>query len=132
MKTLILKFIILGFVLFVSCAKEDIMDNNFYASLGDDQKLSLLAKNIEEFAKNKACTGGDNCRTMAMGAKACGGPTNYIIYSLTKTDEKLLSEKVKQYTDFQKELNIKYNRVSDCLFLSPPTVDCLNGVCASK
>jgi hypothetical protein len=132
MKTLILKFIILGFVLFISCAKEDIADKDFYAYLGDDQKLQILGDEIQEFAKNKACTGGDNCRSMAMGSKACGGPTNYIIYSLSETDEKVLSEKIKQYTDFQKELNIKYNRTSDCLFLSPPTVDCLNGVCASK
>jgi hypothetical protein len=127
MKTLILKFIILGFVLFISCAKETTL-----TPADEDQQLVQLAKDIEEFAKNKACTGGDNCRTMAMGSKACGGPTSYIIYSLSKTDEKLLSEKIKQYTDFQKELNITYNRTSDCLFLSPPTVDCLNGVCASK
>jgi hypothetical protein len=127
MKTLILKFIILGFVLFISCTKETTL-----TPADEDQQLAQLAKDIEEFAKNKACTGGDNCRSMAMGSKACGGPTSYLIYSLTKTDEKLLSEKVKQYTDFQKELNIKYNRSSDCLFLSPPTVDCLNGVCSSK
>jgi hypothetical protein len=127
MKTLILKFIILGFVLFISCAKEVTL-----TPTDEDQQLVQLAKNIEEFAKNKACTGGDNCRSMAMGSKACGGPTSYIIYSLSKTDEKLLAEKVKQYTDLEKEINIKYNRISDCSFLIPPTVDCLNGVCASK
>lgn len=131
MKTLISKFIILGFVLFISCSKEDVADNSSFA-IADDNKLVQLGKEIEEFAKNKACTNGDGCRTMPMGAKACGGPTSYVIYSLSKTDEKQLAEKVKQYTDFQKELNIKYNRTSDCLFLSPPTVDCLNGVCTSK
>ena len=130
MKTHILKFLILGFVLFISCSKDDIFDNTL--TIADDQKLEQMGKQIQEFAKNKACSNGDGCRTMPMGAKACGGPTNYIIYSLSKTDEKQLTEKVKQYTDFQKELNVKYNRTSDCLFLSPPTVDCLNGVCASK
>ncbi len=130
MKTHILKFIILGFVLFVSCSKDDISDDTL--AIADDQKLAQMGKEIQEFAKNKACAGSDDCRTMAMGAKACGGPTSYIIYALSKTDEKVLSEKVKQYNDFQKELNIKYNRSSDCLFLSPPTVDCLNGVCTSK
>ena len=98
----------------------------------DDQKLTQLSKEIEEYAKNKACSGGDNCRTMAMGSKPCGGPTSYIIYSLSKTDEKQLSDKVKQYTDLEKELNIKYNRMSDCSLLMPPTVECLNGVCTSK
>lgn len=129
MKTHILKLTLLGFILFVACSKEETLSPS---SAVDDQKLEQLGKEIEEFAKNKTCSNGDGCRTMPMGAKACGGPTNYIIYALSKTDEKQLAEKIKQYTDFQKELNVKYNRTSDCLFLSPPRVDCLNGVCASK
>ena len=127
MKTSILKIAPLGFTLFMACSKQATL-----TPADDDQKLTQLGKEIGEFAKNKACSGGDDCRTMAMGSKPCGGPTNYIIYSLSKTDEKQLSDKVKQYTDFEKELNIKYNRASDCMFLMPPTVNCLNGVCASK
>lgn len=127
MKTHILKLTILGFLLFMACSKETTL-----MPTDDDQKLEQLSKEIQEFAKNKTCAGGDDCKTMAMGSKACGGPRSYIIYALSKTDEKQLSEKVKQYTDLEKELNIKYNRVSDCSLLIPPTVDCLNGVCASK
>ena len=127
MKTHIFKIALLGFVLFMGCSKEATL-----TPADDDQKLAQLGKEIGEFAKNKACSGGDDCKTMAMGSKPCGGPTSYIIYSLSKTDEKQLSDKVKQYTDFEKELNIKYNRASDCMFLMPPTVNCLNGVCASK
>ena len=127
MKAHILKIAILGFILFSACSKEATLTPN-----ADDQKLEQLGKEIEAFAKNKACSGGDNCRSMPMGSRACGGPSSYIIYSLSKTDEKQLSDKVKQYTDLQKELNIKYNRTSDCSLLMPPTVDCLNGVCASK
>ena len=127
MKTPILKIVFLGFTLFMACSQEVSL-----TPVDDDQKLVQLSEEIEEFAKNKACSGGDNCKTMAMGSKPCGGPTSYIIYSLSKTDEKQLSDKVKQYTDLQKELNIKYNRISDCSLLIPPTVDCLNGICASK
>ena len=127
MKAHIFKIAILGFILFSACSKEATLTPD-----ADDQKLEQLGKEIEAFAKNKACSGGDNCRSMPMGSRACGGPSSYIIYSLSKTDEKQLSDKVKQYTDLQKELNIKYNRTSDCSLLMPPTVDCLNGVCASK
>lgn len=127
MKTHISKLTILGFVLLMACSKQETL-----TPAVDDQKLEQLGKEIQEFAKNKACAGGDDCKTMAMGAKACGGPTNYIIYALSKIDEKQLFEKVKKYTDLQKELNIRYNRTSDCLFLSPPVVNCLDGVCASQ
>jgi hypothetical protein len=115
------------FALLMSCAKtEDINAEN-----SDDLKLSLLAADIENFTQDKACTGSD-CRAMAMGSKPCGGPTKYIIYALSKVDEKVLAEKVKNYTDLQKEINLKYNRVSDCSFLMPPSVDCINGVCTAK
>lgn len=128
MKAYIFKVAILGFILFSACSKETTL-----TPADEDQQLAQLGKEIEDFAKNKACSGGDNnCRSMAMGSKPCGGPTSYIIYSLSNTDEKQLSDKVKQYTDLQKALNIKYNRVSDCSLLAPPTVDCLNGVCNSK
>jgi hypothetical protein len=127
MKTYISKLIILSFILFLACSKQETL-----TPAVDDQKLEQLGKEIQDFAKNKTCAGGDDCKTMAIGSKACGGPTSYIIYALSKTDEKQLSEKVKQYTDLEKELNIKYNRISDCSLLIPPTVDCLNGVCTSK
>jgi len=127
MKAYILKIAILGFVIFLACSKETVP-----TPADEDQQLAQLGKEIEEFVKNKACSGGDNCRAMAIGNKPCGGPTSFLIYSLSNTDEKQLSAKVKKYSDLQKALNIKYNRVSDCSLVVLPTVDCLKGVCTSK
>lgn len=118
---------ILAFILIFSCRKNDIIADE----VADNLKLSQLGTEVETFAQNKACA-GDDCRVMAMGAKACGGPTRFIVYSLSKTDEKTLAEKVKAYTDFQKELNTKYNRISDCAMILMPTVDCVNGLCTTK
>jgi hypothetical protein len=126
MKTLFLKLSIIGFVLFFACKKEDV------STVSDDQKLANLATEIETFAKNKNCSGGDDCKVIGMGAKPCGGFSRYIIYALSKTDEKQLTDKITAYTNLEKELNIKYNRIGTCEALLPPTVDCLNGVCASK
>lgn len=128
MKTHILKLTLLNFVLFVSCSKQDTITPTV-----DDQKLEQLNKNIEVFAKNKACSGGDNCRSMAMGAKICGGPTNYIIYSLSNTDEKKLAEMVNEYTALQKQINLKNpNQAGTCDFIVAPDINCLNGICTSK
>jgi hypothetical protein len=126
MKTLFLKLSILGFVLFLSCKKDDI------SAVSDDQKLANLATEIETFAKNKTCAGGDDCKVIEMGARPCGGPSKFIIYALSKTDEKQLAEKITAYTNLEKELNVKYNRMGTCIALTPPTVDCLNGICTSK
>lgn len=127
MKAFRIIYPILAFVLFFSCKNNDLLGDEE----ADNLKLTQLYIEVETFAQNKACA-GDDCRVMAMGAKACGGPTRFIIYSLSKTDEKILAEKVKAYTDFQKELNTKYNRISDCAMLLPPNVDCVNGLCTAK
>jgi hypothetical protein len=126
MKTHFLKIILLGFIIFVSCKKESI------DAISDNEKLAQMRADIETFAKNKACSNGDNCRVMGIGNKPCGGPSDYIIYSLTNTDEKQLIAKVNEYTDFQKAYNIKNQLVSDCSLLQIPTVDCKNGVCTAK
>ncbi len=126
MKTLILKFIIIGFIIFSSCKKESI------DTLTDDQKLIQLKTDIEIFAKNKACSGGDNCRVVGIGNLPCGGHSGFVIYSLSNTDEKQLMTKVNEYTELQKAYNLKNNTVGICIALVIPTVDCKNGVCTAK
>ncbi|PWK29026.1 hypothetical protein LV89_00580 [Arcicella aurantiaca] len=127
MKTLFLKLSIVGFVLFSSCTKNDDITN-----VSDEQKLVNLATEIDLFAKNKTCAGGDDCKVIEMGARPCGGPSRFIIYALSKTDEKQLTEKITAYTNLEKELNVKYNKMGTCEALIPPTVNCLNGVCTSN
>ena len=126
MKTLIFKLLILGFIIFSSCKKESI------DTLNDDQNLTQLKADIETFAKNKACSGSDNCRVVGVGNLPCGGPSWYIIYSLSNTDEKQLMTKVNEYTALQKEYNLKNNSVGICVALIVPTVDCNKGVCGPK
>ncbi|WP_052354163.1 hypothetical protein [Flectobacillus major] len=127
------KLIILTFAnLFLwACSKDSGVSNELSGETADNQKLEQLGVDVQDFAKNKACS-GDDCRVIPMGAKACGGPTQYLVYSVSKVDEKLLVAKVQAYTDFQKELNKKYNRMSDCMILSPPVVNCVNGLCTAQ
>lgn len=126
MKTYFLKLIILGFVIFTSCKKESIN------TLADDEKLTQLKTDIEIFAKNKACSGEENCRVVGIGNSPCGGPSGFIIYSLSNTDEKQLMTKVNRYTELQKAYNLKHNTVGICIALVIPTVDCKNGVCTAN
>jgi hypothetical protein len=121
---LIIKYLAIS-LFFFACSKSDDI------ALADEQKLETLGKEIEEFAKNKSCS-GDDCRVMPMGAKGCGGPTKFLVYALSKVDEKQLTEKVRVYTELQKKINLATNKISDCSLVVAPTVNCLNGVCTAK
>lgn len=126
MKTHILKILIFGFATFFSCKKDSIEAQT------DDQKLVQLKADIETFASNKACSSGDNCRVIGIGSQPCGGPSGYVIYSLSNTDEKQLMVKVNDYTELQKANNLKKNTVGICIVLAIPMVDCRNGLCSAK
>ncbi len=129
MKRLLI-FALSGLLLW-SCSKGGIGGDGLSEEEMDYQKLTQTGAEIKDYAKNKACA-GDECRVMSMGSKACGGPTQFIVYSVGKVDEKVLTQKINSYTEYERQLNIKYSRISDCAMIAIPTVDCVNGLCVTK
>lgn len=112
-----------GMFLFTACSEGEMND----LQSQDEHELSLLYKKIIDLSNSETCTDEQEWKFTAIGSKACGGPTGYIPYSL-KLDTAEFLDLVKQYTDGQKEYNIKYNIVSDCKMEMPPqTVQCREG-----
>jgi len=92
-------------------------------------ELDNLKTEIEQLITTGVCTENTDCDFIAFGSKACGGPMSYLVYS-TSINVELLKEKVSIYNTNEAAFNIKWNVISDCMFLLPPTsVDCVNGEC---
>lgn len=72
------------------------------------------------------------CRAMPIGAKPCGGPQSYVVYSTAASSEQKLQELARQYTEAEQ----KYNRVTEtfgtCVHVMPPEVHLRNGTCTSN
>ena len=93
----------------------------------DLEELANLKKEIDELSAQVTCTNAADWKFIALGDKACGGPTGYVAYS-TKIDETAFLKKINFYTDKQKAFNIKWSIISDCsLILPPKSIDCVNG-----
>lgn len=95
----------------------------------DEQELELLYAKIKTLAESSICGGSTNheLKFIAIGSKACGGPTGYLGYS-TSINVKEFEELVEQYTTLQKEYNKKWQIISDCMYHIPPeSVECENG-----
>lgn len=81
---------------------------------------------IEALSKSKECTNLENWAFTAIGAKACGGPTGYIAYSLTVDTTKLL-ELISQYTSRQDLFNNKWGVISNCTLPQQPIgIECVD------
>ncbi|REC76108.1 hypothetical protein DRF60_14595 [Chryseobacterium elymi] len=92
----------------------------------EQAQLDKLKASIESETSKEKCTAASEWTFAPMGAKACGGPQQYIAYP--KKIETAILPRIEEYTQKVKAFNEKYNITSDCMMVMPPTsVKCING-----
>lgn len=99
----------------------------------DQDKLDLLnlKDEIEQIINSEGCNEIATCYFIAFGSKPCGGAWSYLVYS-SAIDVELLQQKVTYYNKLESEYNIKWNVISDCMAVLPPSkVECVNGKCTA-
>lgn len=90
----------------------------------DEMKAEILA-----LVADPACADSSDCRFIGLGRKPCGGPWEYVVYSVASVDSSELADQVAAYNEFNAELNLRYGWISDCSVPPPPVVGCENGRC---
>ena len=98
----------------------------------DLAKLADIRNEISVIVGEAACSEQPECRLIGLGAKPCGGPWEYLIYSSVETDTTGLKEKVKEYNDWNLVINKRYEYVSDCTMAELPEVACIEGKCIDR
>lgn len=88
-----------------------------------------LARELRALIGPAACTADAQCRTVAVGAKACGGPAGYLAWSTVHTDsEKLGALARRQAEAARREIEAAGMR-SNCAVASDPGAACVAGRC---
>ncbi|MEC3881597.1 hypothetical protein [Parapedobacter sp. 10938] len=85
----------------------------------DEEKLRELREKIDSLSLMYPCGDASEWRFTAIGAKACGGPTGYVPYSI-KLDTTAFLKMVGSYTALQDAYNREYGIASDCAYVMPP------------
>jgi len=82
-------------------------------------------------AKASACTADAECRSVAVGAKACGGPTGYRAYS----GKSASPDSVEALAQHERELAAAQakasHQVSPCFMLADPGARCQQNKCVT-
>ena len=92
---------------------------------------TLVAKKqkIIAYINNFPCSATVGCNSIAFGAKPCGGPWEYLVYSNAVNLTELQSM-VEDYNQTEATFNLQTGALSDCMAVSPPAkVGCVNGKC---
>lgn len=102
-----------------------------------DGTSSSLSDQIQKISAEIKATIGTaasdvlQCRTMAFGHKACGGPGSYIVYSIQSTDESKLENLVKTLYDLSVQYQQQRQWSSTCDITPQPSVVLQNGACVA-
>jgi hypothetical protein len=121
MKNLQLFILAIGLTL-ISCSNDSESSKE-----QETENLEKMRAEIFLLSASKQCEDPADWDFTAIGSKACGGPTGFIAFSLKLNTTEFL-EKVKKYTNSQKEFNIKWGIISTCdLTPSPSSINCVDG-----
>ena len=96
----------------------------------DTSDLAGLRAEVRTLIGDAACTDRSQCRLIGFGAKPCGGPRQYLVYSITYTDSVALTSAIARFNARDAELNRQLHRISDCSLVARPSLVVVDGRCA--
>lgn len=99
---------------------------------GDRARLMKMRQGIDELIGDAAAASIADCRYAGLGSKPCGGPWEYIVYSVSSTDSTALAEKLTAYDVLEAEMNELYGYVSDCSIPNIPVLTFKDGRCGTE
>ncbi len=98
----------------------------------DWQALAEMRNEIEALVGDGSCAGHGNCKVVGLGAKPCGGPWEWLVYSDFMMYEDEFLARVNEYNRYERALNTKWGKFSDCFYTAQPEVHCEFGRCVVK
>lgn len=87
------------------------------------------ADELRALIGDASCSDHAQCRTIAWGSKACGGPQSYVAYSTLRTDASKLEALAKRHAEAQARDNEASGRLSNCMLVTDPGAQCVASRC---
>jgi len=88
-----------------------------------------LYQRLQRLTTDKSCIEDQQCRVLAVGSRPCGGPEQFLAYSSTQTDSKLLAITNDRYRKIKQEQQLRLGLLSNCQMLTEPAVQCQQQQC---
>ncbi|AKJ29779.1 hypothetical protein [Caldimonas brevitalea] len=98
----------------------------------DLRSAQALRQEIETAVGDAACTSDAQCRTLPMGAKACGGPERYLPWSTARSDGARLTALSRELETARRAQQRESGMVSNCSMVTDPGARCAEGRCVLR
>ena len=90
---------------------------------------ATAAQRVESAIGAAACDNPGQCRTLAFGGKACGGPERYLAYSTKQTEVAQLQALAAEVAAQRRADDAQAGRMSTCSVTPDPGATCQAGRC---
>jgi hypothetical protein len=84
---------------------------------------------LRQLGRAVDCTSDQQCKTLPVGAKSCGGPEAYMVYSTVNTSPEKANALAERYRKERELENKRSGMLSDCRVLMDPGAQCKAGWC---
>jgi hypothetical protein len=95
-------------------------------------QAAALRQQLTELIGDARCTDDTQCRTLPLGAKACGGPEAWLAWSTLQTQEEPLVSLGKQFADARRTEVQKQGLLSNCMMVVDPGAQCVASRCVLR
>jgi hypothetical protein len=92
---------------------------------------ATLMQQIQAEIGDASCEANQQCRTLPVGHRACGGPESYLAYSTKHSDTEKLLDLAAQDSAASKAQNERSGMMSTCQAISDPGSTCSAGHCVA-
>lgn len=110
------------FALLVGCSSTSTTESSGNAN------LDKLNSELNAIAENNSCNASFQCKVAAVGARACGGPSRYVVYSTLNNSQEQVQMLVAQITDVEQKV-AEQGGINDCSPVIPVQTLCLQQQC---
>lgn len=90
-----------------------------------------LMQQIKAEIGDAVCDNSQQCRTLPVGHRACGGPDGYLPYSTKRSDAAKLARLAAQDSAARKEQDTRSGMISTCQVMLDPGATCSAGRCVA-
>lgn len=97
--------------------------------VADASSSEALRQQIVAEIGTAACDAPQQCRTLAIGHKSCGGPEAYLAWSSKHSDAATLKALAERYQAARRQDDLRQGMMSNCALVSDPGASCQAGQC---
>ncbi|NOU53028.1 hypothetical protein HG263_21230 [Pseudoalteromonas sp. JBTF-M23] len=93
------------------------------------QDIEQLHNQLKTLTQDVSCDTTMQCQVEAVGSRACGGPSSYIVYSNKSANPDTIKQIASKITLFESTYNAKNKMMSICQHLTKPSTQCVENKC---